>query len=318
MKLPISAIILTYNEALNIENCLKSIADWASEVIIVDSFSTDKTLEIVKKYTDKVHQRKFVNQAEQFNWALDNVLINNDWILRLDADEVMLMETWEEIEGYFNIGSSEDRRSSEDKKFGPRDPDVNGFYMKRRVYFMGRWIKHGGYYPAWFLRLWRKDAGRYEERAMDEHVILSKGKTINLKNDFEEHDHRNLNTWIEKHNSYATREAHEYMRFRGTTQNLTPAPEQSSVRGVAQNDAEKEGELGEFVGKKRWYKENFYYKLPPFLRSLLYWKYRYFIRLGFLDGIPGLIFHFLQGFWYRFLVDSKIYELKRRSTKKNF
>ncbi|MBI2035405.1 MAG: glycosyltransferase family 2 protein [Candidatus Liptonbacteria bacterium] len=281
MKLPISAIILTYNEELNIENCLQSIADWVDEIIVVDSMSRDKTLEIVKKYTDKVHQRRFVNQAEQFNWALDTVAIKNDWILRLDADEIMLPETWNEINEQFNKLTRE----------------TTGFYLKRRVYFMNRWIKHGGYYPAWFLRLWRRDAGRYEEREMDEHVILSSGKTINLQNDFEEHDRKNLSVWIEKHNKYATREAEAYLQTTEQQNNTTIK-------------ADRHGSDPE---KKRWYKENFYYKLPPFLRALLYFKYRYFIRLGFLDGIPGLIWHTLQGFWYRFLVDSKIYELKKRT-----
>ena len=97
MKLPISAIVLTYNEEINIKNCLESVADWANEIIIVDSFSTDKTLEIAKKYTNKIAQRTFINQAEQFNWALDNLEIKNDWILRLGADEYLTEELKKEI-----------------------------------------------------------------------------------------------------------------------------------------------------------------------------------------------------------------------------
>lgn len=289
MKLSISAIILIYNEELNVGNCLKSIADWVDEIIIVDSFSTDKTLEIVKKYTDKIHQRKFKNQAEQFNWALDNIKIANDWILRLDADEVMLPETWREIGEQFN------------KLLITNDQlPITGFYLKRRVYFMSRWIKHGGYYPAWFLRLWRKDAGRYEEREMDEHVVLSKGRAIHLRNDFEEHDRKDLTSWIQKHNSYATREAEAYIK------------EFQISNFKFQNERLEGRRTGSDPEKRRWYKNQLYYKLPPFLRALLYWEYRYFIRLGFLDGVPGLIWHFLQGFWYRFLVDAKIYELKRK------
>ena len=283
-KLPISAIILTYNEELNIEDCLKSIALWVYEIIIVDSGSTDKTLQIVEKYTANIHQRKFVNQSEQFNWALDNLRPQNDWILRLDSDEIMLPETWEEIKEQFDKVTTE----------------ITGFYMKRRVYFMERWIKHGGYYPAWFLRLWRRGAGRYEERAMDEHVVLSSGLTINLKNDFEEHDKKDLSIWIEKHNKYATREAQAYIRE-------SHRPEEHKI---------KENRSGTDPEKRRWYKNHLYYKFPPFWRALLYWQYRYFIRLGFLDRVPGLVFHFLQGFWYRFLVDSKIYEMKKKASKK--
>ncbi len=285
MKLPITAIILTYNEELNIAESLLSISDWVEEIIIIDSFSTDKTIDIAKKYECRYFERKFVNQAEQFNWALDNVQINNEWILRLDSDEIMLPETWKEIAEHFK---------SEAKL---KEENIAGFYMKRRVYFMNRWIRHGGYYPAWFLRLWRKDSGRYEDRAMDEHVILKKGKTINLENDFEEHDRKNLSIWIEKHNKYAEREA-------------------TSVLEKSNNEitANREGSDPE---RRRWYKDNLYYRLPPFFRALLYWKYRYIIRLGVLDGIPGLIWHFLQGFWYRFLVDAKIYELRIKKLTKS-
>ncbi len=290
MRLPISAIILTYNEELNIENCLESIAEWVSEIIIVDSSSTDKTVEIAKKYNCNIVNHEFINQAEQFNWALDNVAIKNDWILRLDADEIMLPETWNEVASYLITSNGELRTPNS---------DVTGFYLKRRVYFMGRWIKHGGYYPAWFLRLWRKDAGRYEEREMDEHVILSQGKTVNLKNDFEEHDKKDLSFWIQKHNKYATREALAFIK----------AQEHENIKTL-KGDAR-----GTDPERRRWYKENFYYKLPPFLRALLYFKYRYFLRLGFLDGMPGLIWHLLQGFWYRFLVDAKIYEFSRKHAK---
>lgn len=285
MKLQISAIILTYNEELNIGECLKSISDWVDETIIVDSFSTDKTIDIIKKYDCRYYERKFINQADQFNWALDNVSIKNNWVLRLDADEVMTPELWKEITEYFSSNKSE--------ILDPKS-EVTGFYIKRRVYFMNRWIKHGGYYPTWFLRLWRRDAGRYEERPMDEHVILSKGKTINLNNDFEEHDKKSLTVWVSKHNDYAAREAEAYIH--------------ESTR--AQEPKIKENRNGADPERRRWYKNNLYYKLPPFFRALLYFKYRYFIKLGFLDGIPGLIWHVLQGFWYRFLVDAKIYEHK--------
>lgn len=261
MKLPITAIILTFNEELNLGNCLKSLAGWVSEIIVVDSFSTDGTEKIAKEYGAKFVQHKFANQAEQFNWALDNIPIENEWILRLDADEWLTSELKEEITGKLPIANSE----------------VSGFMMKRRVYFMGRWIKHGGYYPIWFLRLWRNGKGRSEAKEMDEHIILTEGKADRLKNDFADDNRNGLTNWIAKHNGYASREARDF------------------VSGLyASGD-----------------KKVFYYHLPPFLRAFLYFSYRYFIRLGFLDGAPGLMFHFLQGFWYRFLIDAKIYEMKR-------
>ena len=265
MNQKISAIILTYNEELNLEQCLKSIADLVFEIIIVDSGSTDKTLEIAQKYGARIFKNQFINQAQQFNWVLDNVDIKGEWILKLDADEYILPELKREISELFNLTTSQVVRLG-----------VNGFYIKRRVYFMGKWIKHGGYYPVWFLRLWRRGMGRSEDRKMDEHIILTHGKSAELKNDFVDDNQKGLKAWIEKHKKYALREAEDVAN-------------------------------GNFGATR---KRNFYYKIPPFLRVFIYFVYRYFFRLGFLDGFPGLVFHFLHGFWYRFLVDIKIYQSK--------
>ena len=262
MNQKISAIILTYNEELNLEQCLKSIADLVTEIIIVDSGSTDKTLEIAKRYGAKIYEHQFTNQAEQFNWALDNIDIKGEWIFKLDADEFVLPELRKEIEEIL-LNTSK---------------DTNGFYIKRRVYFIGRWIKHGGYYPVWFLRLWRNGKGRVEDRKMDEHIVISGGESAKLKNDFVDDNQKGLKAWIEKHKKYASREAEEVYE-------------------------EKYGK-----GSNR----NFYYRTPAFLRVFLYFIYRYFFRLGFLDGIAGLVFHFLHGFWYRWLVDVEIFKLYQK------
>jgi len=260
MKTSISAIILTYNEELNLGNCLKSVSDLADEIFIVDSGSTDKTAEIAKNYGAQfIEHRDYKNQAQQFNWALDNLEIKNEWILRLDADEYLTEELKHEI--------------TETPKNIPEG--INGFYMKRRVYFMGKWIKHGGYYPYWILRLFKKGTARSESKAMDEHIVLLSGSAGKLKNDFVDDNKKDLTWWIAKHNDYASREAADFL-------------------------------ANDFGSKKKRH----YYSLPPFLRAFLYFVYRYFIRLGFLDGKEGLIFHFLQGFWYRFLIDAKIYERK--------
>ncbi len=262
MKFPLSVIILTYNEEIHIERLLKNIGDWADEIFIVDSFSTDKTLEIAQKYGCKIFQHKFENQAQQFNWSLDNIKIKNDWILRLDADEYLTKELKNEI----------------NEVLPKTQPSITGFYIKRKVYFMGRWIKHGAYYPVWFLRLFKKGKARSEQRAMDEHIVLLKGKSGKLKNDFIDDNKKNLEWWVAKHNNYSTREM---------------------VATISDDYG---------CGKKK-----FYYHLPIFCRAFLYFIYRYFFRLGFLDGKEGLIFHFLQAFWYRFLVDAKIYEHKNKS-----
>jgi len=273
MRLPISVIILTYNEELNLENCLKSIGDWAGEVFIVDSFSKDKTQAIAKKYNCKIVEHSFKNQAEQFNWALDNLKIKSEWILRLDADEKMTDDLWWEISAVL-----------------PKAPaDINGFYIKRRIYFMGRWLKHAGVYPLWLLRLFKHGKAKSELKEIDEHIILLEGRAEKLKNDFIHDDKKSLSDWIQKHNDYSTREVQ-------TILNLT-----SDIPA-----------LGSQPGRKRWLKEKFYYRLPLFFRAFLYFHYRYFFRLGFLDGKEGLIYHFLRIYWYRFLLDAKIYEHKKQ------
>ena len=274
MKNSISVIILTYNEELNIEKGLKNLTGWADKIFIVDSYSTDATLEITKKYGVEIVQHAFINQAEQFNWALDNLNIDSEWILRLDADEYLTENLKIEIKNMLAKVQKE----------------VGGFYIKRRVYFMGKWIKHGGYYPTWILRLFRTGKGRSEQREMDEHIILLEGKAENLKNDFVDYNRKDLKFWIDKHNLFSSREAGQILN--------------SNLAGD-----EKAEKIGGPVAFRRKLK-NMYLKFPLFLRPLFYFIYRYIFRLGFLDGKEGLIFHFLQGFWYRFLIDAKIFEAR--------
>jgi glycosyltransferase involved in cell wall biosynthesis len=282
----ISAVILTYNEENNIECCLSSLNGLSKDIFIVDSFSTDNTLAISGKYTDKIYQHEFINQAKQLNWALDNLPITTEWILRLDADERITPELREEIMRVLpNISS-----------------DVSGFYIKRRVYFMGRWIRHGGYYPIWLLRIWRKDKAHCEERLMDEHIKIREGEILFLEHDIIEENKKSLDWWIEKHNNYAAREAIEMLNLRFN---------------FFKNTGIKSKLSGTQDQRKRWIKENIYMKIPLFVRPILYYMYRYIFRLGVLDGKEGLIFHFLQGFWYRFLVDAKIYEIKRKSKQES-
>lgn len=279
MKAPLTVIILTYNEEVHLERCLLSIVFWADEIIVVDSHSKDKTQKIAEKYGAKVYEHDFKYQADQFNWALENVAIRNKWIMRLDADEYVLPELAEEIQDVI-----------QKPKF-----NVHGYYMKRRVMFMNRWIKHGGYYPSWFLRLFRKGMAKYEDREMDEHLILIEGEADYLENDFVDHNLKGLKEFIERHNNYSTREAKA--RFEAERQLL-------------------EGRMGGSQAEsKRWLKNNLYLKLPMFLRPFLYFIYRYIFRLGFLDGKPGLIFHFLQGFWHQFLIDAKMYEIQKNNRK---
>jgi glycosyltransferase involved in cell wall biosynthesis len=281
-RVPISVIILTYNEEKNIEKCLKSVFGWVGEIIIVDSYSTDKTIEIAKKYTNKIYQHPFKNQSKQFNWALDTLLLKGEWIMRLDADEIVTLKLQEELLN----------------KLGSFSKEITGLYVKRRVYFMDKWVRHGGYYPIWLLRIWRKEKARCEERWMDEHIKITEGKALFMENDIIDDNKNNLGWWIAKHNNFATREAVEILNLKYNF--LKHDKVESNLNGTQEQ-------------RKRWIKENIYINAPLFLRSFLYFIYRYFLKLGFLDGKEGLIFHLLQGFWYRFLVDAKVYEIKKKA-----
>ena len=261
---------------MNLAKCLKSVEGLVSEIIIVDSGSTDRTKEIAERYGAKFVVHEFKNQADQFNWALENVEIKGDWVMRLDADEEILPELKEEIK----------------KKLESLGDEICGVVLKRRVYFMGKWIKHGGYYPTCLMRIFRKGTGMSENREMDEHLILKTGKEVIFENDFIDDNRKDLTFWIAKHNGYASREAR-----------ATLGKQVDSLEGSFS---------GSQAEKKRWLKEKVYNNFPLFVRPFFYYIYRYIFRFGFLDGKEGFIFHFLQAFWYRFLVDAKIYEDKKR------
>ncbi len=273
----LSLVILTHNEEANVEYTLKSTRAWVDEIIIVDSFSTDTTVAICKRYTDRVVQHPFENQAKQFNWALDNIPLAGDWVLRLDADETVTPALAGEIVRTLPSLSQE----------------ITGIYLKRKVYFMGRWIRHGDYYPMWFLRLFRRGKGRYED-ITEEHIMLSEGRSVRLKNDFVDYNRKGLSFWVDKHNHWAVGEMLDMLAFAGRGK-LPPQTVAPSLRFTQER-------------RRRWMKIHLYARSPLFLRAFFYFFYRYVIRLGFLDGREGLIFHFLQGCWYRFLVDAKIYE----------
>jgi glycosyltransferase involved in cell wall biosynthesis len=274
IELPISVIVLTYNEEKNIGECLKSVYNWAAEIFIVDSFSTDRTLDIARKYTDKIYQNKFESYSKQRNWALDNLIFSNEWVFFLDADERPSDELKKEIrEVLIEV---------------PKD--IEGFYIKRRFIFMGRWIKHGGYYPTWLLRLFRHKSGRCQDREVDEHFIVS-GKTLQIQNDIIHEDKRGITFWIDRHNQYATLEAFEQTKEQSTNQNNPSA--------------------NSYIEKKRLLKRHIWNCFPIFFRPFIFFFYRYILRGGFLDGKAGFIYHFLHGFWYRLLVDIKIKEMQK-------
>jgi len=274
MRLTISAIILTYNEERNIRDCLESIYKWVDEIFIIDSGSTDKTLELAWKYTDKIYHHPFENFAQQRNWAQKILPIKNEWVFHLDADERVSPEL-----------------ASELRKILYSNLDADGFMMPRRTIFRGRWIKYGGHYPVYHLRIFKKNRGKCEDRLYDQHYEVE-GKTERIKGYIINIIDSDLKLWKQKHKRWAILEAQEFLANRKLD--------------IAIDHAMP-------MWQRRWLRYRIYYKMPIFIRTFLYFFYRYFLRLGFLDGRQGLIFHFYQGFWYRFLVDLEIYRLKRKA-----
>lgn len=278
-NLDLCVIILTYNEERHIVRAIESVQGVASRVVIVDSFSSDNTVELARVAGAEVYKNKFVNQAVQFQWALDTIKIDNAWVMRLDADEIVPEELRVELREVLR----------------GIDPDVTGLRIKRRHIFLGRWIRHGGRYPLVLLRIWRNGAARVEDRWMDEHAVLNYGRSVHLKSDFIDDNLNDLTFFTAKHNSYATREAVQIIL--------------ESLRGRKAEGVQLEA-LSQ-ANIKRQIKTNIYNKLPFGLGSCAYFLYRFIFKLGFLDGVEGAIYHFLQGFWYRFLVEAKLFEFRR-------
>lgn len=279
----VTVLILTYNEEKHIARAIESVRPFAAQVLVVDSFSTDRTVEISAALGAVVVQNRWENNhARQLNWALDNAPITGDWIFRLDADEYVRPELVMEISGRLAFIPAEQ----------------SGVYVKRRIHFLGRWIRYGSVYPLWVLRLWRTGQGRCESRHMDEHIQLLRGTGVRFDNDIVDDNLNDLTWWTDKHNRYAVREAADLLNMKYR---------------FAQSDGQEKLEAREQSAAKRWLKERVYSRLPLFVRPFLYFVYRYFLRLGFVDGVPGLLWHMLQGFWYRFLVDAKVYEAERKA-----
>jgi glycosyltransferase involved in cell wall biosynthesis len=263
----VSVIILTYNETENIARAIQNTVEWAKEVVVLDSFSEDNTTIIAKSLGAKVFQRKFDNYASQRNYAIQEIKLENEWVFFLDADEYLSDELKEEI-------------SSELKK-----PLADGYYIKRRYYFNGKWIRWGGYYPTWILRLFKKDVGLFQ-REINEHIVLQ-GKTAKLKHYFVDDNQKPMRFWWQKHIDYAQKEALSLFQ---------------------DNSNEIQVNLwGSQAERKLWIRYRIWNKLPVYIRPFIYFFYRYFLRLGFLDGF---VFHFYHGLVYYLIIDSFYLELK--------
>lgn len=274
----IHAVILTLNESFHIARCIESCKDQVESITVIDSGSTDGTIEIAEKLGAEVVRHPWINYATQLNFGIATLVAKGGWLMRIDADEVLDPETPCQLsEVVLQAGG-----------------DCDGILVQRRIYFLGRRIRYGAIEPSWQLRLWRNGRGRCEQRWMDEHVIVS-GKVQKSDVIISDINLNSLTWWTAKHNQYASREAIDLLnaRFEFVKAEKLPASGASPQARV-----------------RRFLKEKIYLRTPAGVRTIAYFLYRYLIRLGFLDGRPGFYFHFLQGLWYRGLVDAKVFEIE--------
>lgn len=298
MQGPISVLILTYNEARNLEACLESVSSLAGEIFVVDSGSSDSTVDVAKRHGVNVITHSFETHAKQWNWALRSLPFSREWTLCLDADHRVTVELADEIARLFRgePGAPGNHSQVRDVSLS----EVDGFYIKRRQVFRGKWIKHGGYYPKYMLKLVRHRRSWCDERELIDFRLYVKGQTRLLRHDVIEanENEADISFWIAKHNRFASLQAKEEMRRAhdknawAVTPSLFGTPDQRVL----------------------WLKDR-WYCMPLYGRPFVYFFYRYILRFGFLDGREGFVFHFLQAFWYRLLVDINLDDLRRRGLK---
>lgn len=283
-KIPVSVLIPAKNEELNLQACLESVA-MADEIFVVDSQSEDRSIEIVENFGANLVQFHFNGSwPKKKNWSLDNLPFRNEWVLIVDCDERITPELWAEIDQVI------------------KDGEHDGCYLNRKVFFLGKWIRFGGKYPDWNLRLFKHKLGRYEnlstedipntgDNEVHEHVILN-GSVGYLKEDMLHIDFRDIYQWLARHNRYSNWEARVYY-------NLLTGKDDSGTIGA--------NLFGDAVQRKRFLKK-IWVRLPfkPLLRFILF----YIIRLGFLDGEAGYIYGRLLS-QYEYQIGVKLYELRK-------
>jgi glycosyltransferase involved in cell wall biosynthesis len=272
-------IVLTFNEEIHIQRCLRSAREVTPNIMVVDSGSTDETVSIALAEGARVCHRAWTNHAEQFNWALSQIGVEAQWVLRLDADEVLSEQLVAELKG----------------RLQTLPDSICGISIPRAVVFQGSRVRWGGMRSVPVVRLFRPSAGRSENRLMDEHIRVE-GGLLKFRGHIIDDNLRTISWWIEKHNSYASREAVEILNLEFNFLRRDEPPLASGTLSVR---------------TKRWIKNRFYWRAPGGVRAILYFAYRYIFRLGILDRGSANAFHVLQAFWYRFLVDLKVSEVKR-------
>jgi glycosyltransferase involved in cell wall biosynthesis len=281
----LSILILTRNEALHIQRSVAAALELTPHVFVVDSHSSDGTAALAQALGAHVQTVDFTGFSDKLNWCLNDLHYPTTWVMRLDADERF----------------SEPLRSRLASCLAAVPEDVNGITLRRQLWFMGKWIKRGGMYPTYSMRIWRQGQMTCEVRQLDEHMLLRSGRSMQLDLDVIDDPLYDLTAWISKHNGYASLQALSELEDQTSTSaesSLTPSL------------------WGSWAQRRRWLKTKVFYRLPLFLRPLLYFLHRYLFQGGFLDGRRGFIFHFMHGLWYRMLVDSKILESRMKQRQK--
>lgn len=285
MNAQFSIIILTFNEEIHLQRLLESVKGLVFDLHVLDSGSTDRTLEVAKEYNATILVNPFENHPKQWHYALTHFKIKTPWIIGLDADHII------ELELHHLLTQFEDKNIN---------PNVNGIYFNRKNYFKGRWIRHGGYFPKYLLKMFRTGLGHSDLNENMDHRFIVSGETMIWKNGFLKEENlkeNNISFWITKHNRYSDLVATEEI------ERIKASRIQSIKPRLWGNPDERMAFL-----KKIWW------KLPLYWRPLFYFLYRFVFQLGFLDGKEGCLFHFLQGFWFRLIVDEKIQELNKNKT----
>jgi glycosyltransferase involved in cell wall biosynthesis len=280
----LTSIVLTFNSELSIGQVLAPLKRLSTRIMVVDSFSSDSTVATAIDAGCEVIQHAFENYSQQRNWAQQRASLNaTDWVLHVDADEVV----GKELEGSIRNALS--------------DPHADGYLVRRLPYFLGQPIRHGHMHPNWHLRLFRAGKGLCEHRLYDQHFILTNGTANRLNGWLHDLQAVSIERWTSTHNRWSGAEAEEIIAQYESANDL------SGVESV--DDRKMRGSLeGDPRQQRRWLKNQLYYRAPPLWRAFAFFLYSYFIKLGFLDGKVGLVYHVLQAFWFRFLVDAKLVE----------
>lgn len=282
LNTPFTFIILTYNEEIHLGRLLNSISDLGAPIFIVDSGSTDQTIAISERYGAEFLFHPFENHPQQWDYSLKNVPVKTPWVICLDADQTVTPELWKHLKSF-------------------RDEDhtgINGIYFNRKNIFKGRWIKHGGYYPFYLLKMFRFGVGYSDTNEQMDHRFVVPGHLAIWKDGIlleENLKENNIRFWIDKHNRYsdlvAQEEVERMMLLR--TQTIKPRYWGSPDERTA-------------------WRKRLWWRLPRYVRPMVYFIQRIVFQRGILDGRTGILFHFLQGFWFRLIVDVKIGELIKK------